>query len=98
MKEIENDVKQLEEEVSSLVDKVIALRAELESHERLIVKKDLLIAEIQEVRWAQDQTIADLHAWSKKLEEDHVKKDDHLNNLHKTIADLHGVLVASKQK
>ncbi len=89
MKEIENDVKQLEEEVSSLVDKVIALRAELESHESLIVKKDQLIAEIQEVRWAQDQTIAELHAWSKKLEEDQVKKD-------KTIADLHGVLVASK--
>ena len=75
MKEIENDVKQLEEEVSSLVDKVIALRAELESHERLIVKKDLLIAE--------------LHSWSKKLEEDQVKKD-------KTIEDLHGVLVAAK--
>lgn len=89
MKEIENDVKQLEEEVSSLVDKVIALRAELESHERLIVKKDQLIAEIQEVRWAQDQTIAELHAWSKKLEEEQVKKDE-------TIADLHGVLVASK--
>jgi len=89
MKEIENDVKQLEEEVSSLVDQVIALRAELESHERLIVKKDLLIAEIQEVRWAQDQTIADLHAWSKKLEEDQVKKDE-------TIAELHGVLVAAK--
>ena len=89
MKEIENDVKQLEEEVSSLVDKVIALRAELESHERLIVKKDLLIAEIQEVRWAQDQTIADIHAWSKKLEEDQVKKDE-------TIAELHGVLVAAK--
>jgi len=89
MKEIENDVKQLEEEVSSLVDKVIALRAELESHERLIVKKDKLIAEIQEVRWAQDQTIAELHAWSKKLEEDQVKKDE-------TIADLHGVLVAAK--
>ena len=91
MKEIENDVKQLEEEVSSLVDKVIALRAELESHERLIVKKDLLIAEIQEVRWAQDQTIAELHSWSKKLEEDQVKKDE-------IIEDLHGVLVASKQK
>ncbi len=89
MKEIENDVKQLEEEVSSLVDQVIALRAELESHERLIVKKDQLIAEIQEVRWAQDQTIADLHAWSKKLEEDQVKKDE-------TIAELHGVLVAAK--
>ena len=89
MKEIENDVKQLEEEVSSLVDKVIALRAELESHERLIVKKDQLIAEIQEVRWAQDQTIAELHAWSKKLEEDQVKKDE-------TIADLHGMLVAAK--
>ena len=89
MKEIENDVKQLEEEVSSLVDKVIALRAELESHERLIVKKDKLIAEIQEVRWAQDQTIAELHAWSKKLEEDQVKKDE-------TIANLHGVLVAAK--
>ena len=89
MKEIENDVKQLEEEVSSLVDTVIALRAELESHERLIVKKDQLIAEIQEVRWAQDQTIAELHAWSKKLEEEQVKKDE-------TIADLHGVLVASK--
>ena len=89
MKEIENDVKQLEEEVSSLVDKVIALRAELESHERLIVKKDLLIAEIQEVRWAQDQTIAELHAWSKKLEEEQVKKDE-------TIAELHGVLVAAK--
>ena len=89
MKEIENDVKQLEEEVSSLVDKVIALRAELESHERLIVKKDQLIAEIQEVRWAQDQTIAELHSWSKKLEEDQVKKDE-------TIAELHGVLVAAK--
>ncbi len=89
MKEMENDVKQLEEEVSSLVDQVIALRAELESHERLIVKKDKLIAEIQEVRWAQDQTIAELHAWSKKLEEDQVKKDE-------TIADLHGVLVAAK--
>ena len=89
MKEIENDVKQLEEEVSSLVDKVIALRAELESHERLIVKKDQLIAEIQEVRWAQDQTIAELHAWSKKLEEDQVKKDE-------IIEDLHGVLVAAK--
>jgi len=89
MKEIENDVKQLEEEVSSLVDQVIALRAELESHERLIVKKDQLIAEIQEVRWAQDQTIADLHAWSEKLEEDQVKKDE-------TIAELHGVLVAAK--
>jgi len=89
MKEMENDVKQLEEEVSSLVDTVIALRAELESHERLIVKKDQLIAEIQEVRWAQDQTIAELHAWSKKLEEEQVKKD-------KTIADLHGVLVAAK--
>jgi septal ring factor EnvC (AmiA/AmiB activator) len=89
MKEMENDVKQLEEEVSSLVDTVIALRAELESHERLIVKKDQLIAEIQEVRWAQDQTIAELHAWSKKLEEDQVKKDE-------TIADLHGVLVAAK--
>ena len=86
---MENDVKQLEEEVSSLVDTVIALRAELESHERLIVKKDQLIAEIQEVRWAQDQTIAELHAWSKKLEEEQVKKD-------KTIADLHGVLVAAK--
>tara|TARA_B100000497_G_C7376166_1_gene241635 strand:- start:265 stop:534 length:270 start_codon:yes stop_codon:yes gene_type:complete len=89
MKEIENDVKQLEEEVSSLVDKVIALRAELESHERLIVKKDQTIAELQEVRWAQDETIAELHAWSKKLEEDQVKKDE-------TIADLHGVLVAAK--
>ena len=89
MKEIENDVKQLEEEVSCLVDKVIALRAELESHERLIVKKDLLIAEIQEVRWAQDQTIAELHSWSKKLEEDQVKKDE-------IIEDLHGVLVAAK--
>ena len=72
---MENDVKQLEEEVSSLVDQVIALRAELESHERLIVKKD--------------QTIAELHAWSKKLEEDQVKKDE-------TIADLHGMLVAAK--
>ena len=89
MKEIENDVKQLEEEVSSLVDKVIALRAELESHERLIVKKDQTIAEVQELRWAQDQTIAELHSWSKKLEEDQVKKD-------KTIADLHGMLVAAK--
>ena len=89
MKEMENDVKQLEEEVSSLVDTVIALRAELESHERLIVKKDQLIAEIQELRWAQDQTIADLHAWSKELEEDLVKKNE-------TIADLHGVLVAAK--
>ena len=89
MKEIENDVKQLEEEVSSLVDQVIALKAELESHESLIVKKEKTIAEIQEVRWAQDQTIAELHAWSKRLEEDHVKKD-------KTIADLHGMLVATK--
>ena len=89
MKEMENDVKQLEEEVSSLVDQVIALKAELESHESLIVKKEKTIAEIQEVRWAQDQTIAELHAWSKKLEEDHVKKD-------KTIADLHGMLVATK--
>ena len=89
MKEIENDVKQLEEEVSSLVDTVIALRAELESHERLIVKKDQTIAEVQELRWAQDQTIAELHAWSKKLEEEQVKKD-------KTIADLHGMLVAAK--
>lgn len=89
MKEIENDVKQLEEEVSSLVDQVIALKAELESHERLIVKKDQLIAEVQEVRWAQDETIAELHAWSKKLEEEQVKKD-------KTIADLHGMLVAAK--
>ena len=86
---MENDVKQLEEEVSSLVDTVIALRAELESHERLIVKKDQLIAEVQEVRWAQDETIAELHAWSKKLEEEQVKKD-------KTIADLHGMLVAAK--
>ena len=89
MKEIENDVKQLEEEVSSLVDQVIALKAELESHERLIVKKEKTIAEVQELRWAQDQTIAELHAWSKKLEEDHVKKD-------KTIADLHSLLVATK--
>ena len=89
MKEIENDVKQLEEEVSSLVDTVIALRAELESHERLIVKKDQTIAEVQELRWAQDETIAELHAWSKKLEEEQVKKD-------KTIADLHGMLVAAK--
>ena len=96
MKELENDVKQLEEEVSSLVDQVIALKAEIESHESLIVKKDQLIAEIQELRWAQDQTIAELHSWSKKLEEDHVKKDDHLNNLHKTIAELHALLVASK--
>ena len=89
MKEIENDVKQLEEEVSSLVDQVIALKAELESHERLIVKKEKTIAEVQELRWAQDQTIAELHAWSKKLEEDQVKKD-------KTIADLHSLLVATK--
>ncbi len=89
MKEMENDVKQLEEEVSSLVDTVIALRAELESHERLIVKKNQTIAEVQEVRWAQDETIAELHAWSKKLEEEQVKKD-------KTIADLHGMLVAAK--
>jgi len=89
MKEIENDVKQLEEEVSSLVDQVIALKVELKSHESLIVKKDQLIAEIQELRWAQDQTIADLHSWSKELEEDLVKKDE-------TIADLHGVLVAAK--
>ncbi len=89
MKEMENDVKQLEEEVSSLVDQVIALRAELESHERLIVKKDQTIAEVQELRWAQDETIAELHAWSKKLEEEQVKKD-------KTIADLHGMLVAAK--
>jgi len=86
---MENDVKQLEEEVSSLVDTVIALRAELESHERLIVKKDQTIAEVQELRWAQDETIAELHAWSKKLEEEQVKKD-------KTIADLHGMLVAAK--
>ena len=89
MKEIENDVEQLEEEVSSLVDQVIALKAELESHERLIVKKEKTIAEVQELRWAQDQTIAELHAWSKKLEEDQVKKD-------KTIADLHSLLVATK--
>jgi len=89
MKELENDVKQLEEEVSSLVDQVIALQAELESHESLIVKKEKTIAEIQELRWAQDQTIAELHAWSKRLEEDNVKKDE-------TIADLHGVLVATK--
>ncbi len=89
MKEIENDVKQLEEEVSSLVDQVIALKVELKSHESLIVKKDQLIAEIQELRWAQDQTIADLHSWSKELEEDLVKKNE-------TIADLHGVLVAAK--
>ena len=89
MKEIENDVEQLEEEVSSLVDQVIALKAELESHERLIVKKEKTIAELQELRWAQDQTISELHAWSKKLEEAQVNKD-------KTIADLHGVLVASK--
>ena len=89
MKDLENDVKQLEEEVSSLVDQVIALKAELESHESLIVKKEKTIAEIQELRWAQDQTIAELHAWSKRLEEDNVKKDE-------TIADLHGVLVASK--
>ena len=89
MKEIENDVKQLEEEVSSLVDQVIALKAELESHERLIVKKEKTIAEVQELRWAQDQTIAELHAWSKKLEEDQVKKDE-------IIEDLHGVLVAAK--
>ncbi len=88
MKEMENDVKQLEEEVSSLVDQVIALKAELESHESLIVKKEKTIAEIQEVRWAQDQTIAELHAWSKKLEEDQVKKD-------KIIAEMHGVLVAA---
>jgi len=46
MKEIENDVEQLEEEVSSLVDQVIALKAELESHERLIVKKDKTIADL----------------------------------------------------
>ncbi len=46
MKEMENDVKQLEEEVSSLVDQVIALKAELESHESLIVKKDKTIAEL----------------------------------------------------
>jgi|14BtaG_2_1085337.scaffolds.fasta_scaffold16336_5 septal ring factor EnvC (AmiA/AmiB activator) len=89
MKDLENDVKQLEEEVSSLVDQVIALKAELESHESLIVKKEKTIAEIQELRWAQDQTIAELHAWSKRLEEDNVKKDE-------TIADLHGVLVATK--
>ncbi len=89
MKEIENDIEQLEEEVSSLVDQVIALKAELESHERLIVKKEKTIAEVQELRWAQDQTIAELHSWSKKLEEDHVKKD-------KTIADLHSLLVATK--
>ena len=89
MKELENDVKQLEEEVSSLVDQGIALKAELESHERLIIKKEKTIAELQELRWAQDQTIAELHEWSRKLEETQVKKD-------KTIADLHGVLVASK--
>ena len=75
MKDLENDVKQLEEEVSSLVDQVIALKAELESHESLIIKKE--------------KTIAELHAWSKKLEEDQVKKDE-------TIANLHGVLVAAK--
>lgn len=75
MEELENDVKQLEEEVSSLVDQVIALKVELESHESLIVKKD--------------QLIADLHSWSKELEEDLVKKNE-------TIADLHGVLVATK--
>ena len=89
MKDLENDVKQLEEEVSSLVDQVIALKAELESHESLIIKKEKTIAEIQELRWAQDQTIAELHAWSKKLEIEHIKKDE-------TIADLHGVLVATK--
>ena len=75
MKEFENDVNQLEEEVSSLVDQVIALQAELESHEKLIVKKE--------------KTIADLHSWSKELEEDLVKKNE-------IIADLHGVLVATK--
>lgn len=75
MEELENDVKQLEEEVSSLVDQVIALKVELESHESLIVKKD--------------QLIADLHSWSKELEEDLVKKNE-------IIADLHGVLVATK--
>ena len=67
IEQLENDIDQIEEEVSSLVDQVIALKAELESHERLIVKKD--------------QTIAELHAWSKKLEADQVKKD-------KTIAEL----------
>tara|TARA_R110000851_G_scaffold76553_1_gene168480 strand:- start:21 stop:248 length:228 start_codon:yes stop_codon:yes gene_type:complete len=75
MKEFENDVNQLEEEVSSLVDQVIALQAELESHEKLIVKKE--------------KTIADLHSWSKELEEDLVKKNE-------IIADLHGMLVATK--
>ena len=89
MKEFENDVNQLEEEVSSLVDQVIALQAELESHEKLIVKKEKTIAELQELRWAQDQTIADLHSWSKELEEDLVKKNE-------IIADFHGVLVATK--
>jgi len=89
MKEFENDVNQLEEEVSSLVDQVIALQAELESHEKLIVKKEKTIAEVQELRWAQDQTIAELHAWGKKLEEDLVKKNE-------IIADFHGVLVATK--
>ena len=82
IEQLENDIKQLEEEESSLVDQVIALKAELESHEKLIVKKE--------------KTIAELHAWSTKLEAEHVKKDELLQSLHKTIADLHGVLVSTK--
>ncbi len=46
IEQLENDIDQIEEEVSSLVDQVIALQAELESHERLIVKKDKTIAEL----------------------------------------------------
>tara|TARA_R110001592_G_scaffold9400_4_gene50017 strand:+ start:518 stop:685 length:168 start_codon:yes stop_codon:yes gene_type:complete len=42
MEELENDVNQLEEEASSLVDQVIALKAEL-------IKKDKIIADLHGV-------------------------------------------------
>ena len=67
IKQLENDINQLEGEVSRLIDRICDLTKEL-------VEKD--------------ETIKDLHAWSKKLEEDQVKKD-------KIIAEMHGVLVAA---
>ena len=54
IEQLENDINQIEQEMSSLVNRIV------------------------------------------ELEEQIAKKNDHINNLRKTIADLHALLVATK--
>jgi len=62
MKELENDVNQLEEEASSLVDQVIALKAELIKKTQIITELHSWSKKLEEDQVKKDKIIADLHS------------------------------------